>query len=151
MYKNSEGYADPVAGAAMASMMREYRQNQRKSYRKTAEIKARPLVYVVSRYAGNIEKNTAAAIRYARCAIERNYIPVVSHLLYPQILDDADPAQRELGLIFGQVLLEKCKEVWVFGTKYSPGMQAEIHEARRLKKHIRFFNEGLEEIHEDDR
>ena len=40
MYKNKEGYTDPTAGAAMASIMKEYRQNQRRIYRKHSEIKA---------------------------------------------------------------------------------------------------------------
>ena len=30
MYKNKEGYTDPTAGAAMASIMKEYHQNQRR-------------------------------------------------------------------------------------------------------------------------
>ena len=151
MYKNKEGYTDPTAGAAMATIMKEYRQNQRRIYRKNSEIKARPKVYIVSKYAGDIEKNTAAAIGYAQYAIQQSRIPVVSHLLYPQILDDSDPEQRELGLLFGQALLTICEEVWVFGTEHSTGMQAEIHEARRLNKRIRFYNKGLEEIHENDR
>lgn len=151
MYKNKEGYTDPTAGAAMATIMKEYRQNQRRIYRKNTEIKARLKVYIVSKYAGNIEQNTAAAVTYARYAIEKKRIPVVSHLLYPQILDDGDPQQRELGLLFGQALLAMCDEVWVFGTEHSTGMQAELHEARRMKKRIRFYNERLEEIHENDR
>ena len=151
MYKNSEGYVDPTAGAAMAKIMKEYRQKQRQLFRKNNEIKNRSKVYIVSKYAGEIEQNTAAAIRYARYAIDQNRIPVVSHLLYPQILDDGDPDQRELGLLFGQALLAICNEVWVFGTEHSPGMTAEIHEAKRLKKQIRFFNAELEEIHENDR
>ena len=32
MFKNKEGYTDPTAGAAMASIMKEYRQNQRLRY-----------------------------------------------------------------------------------------------------------------------
>ena len=151
MYRNSEDYSDPVAGEVMSKLMREYKQKQRQLYRKNSEIKSRPMVYIVSKYAGDIEKNTAAAIRFARFAIHQNRIPVASHLLYPQILDDNDAEQRELGLLFGQALLALCKEVWVFGTEHSPGMQAEIHEARRLNKRIRFYSEELEEIHEDDR
>lgn len=151
MYKNKEGYTDPTAGAAMSTIMKEYRQNQRRIYRRNSEIKARPKVYIVSKYAGDVEHNTAAAISYARFAIEKKRLPVVSHLLYPQILDDSDPEQRELGLLFGQALLAMCEEVWVFGTEHSTGMQAEIHEARKLNKRIRFYNERLEEIHENDR
>ena len=144
MYKNKEGYADPTAGAAMSKMMREYRQKQRQVFGRNSEIKGRPKVYIASKYAGDIVKNTAAAIQYARFAIESKRIPVVSHLLYPQILDDSDPEQRELGLLFGQAPLALCAEVWVFGTDYSPGMQAEIEKiadlyARSLTEMEGFF------------
>lgn len=151
MYRNREGYADPVAGAVVSSMMREYRKKQREQYKRIAEIKSRPKVYIVSPYAGDVEKNTTAAIVYARFAVDCKRIPVVSHLLYPQILDDNNPKQRELGLLFGQALLALCKEVWVFGSVYSSGMKAEIHEARKLNKTIRFFNEKMEELYENDR
>ena len=132
----------------MSKLMREYRQKQRQNFSRKVEIKGRPKVYIASKYAGDVERNTADAIRYARFAIEQKRIPVVSHLLYPQVLNDNDPQQREIGLLFGQALLALCEEVWVFGNDYSSGMQAEIHEAHRLKKQIRFFTEELEETHE---
>ena len=67
-------------------------------------------------------------------------MPVASHLLYPQILDDHDPNERELGLMFGLALLRICDEVWVFG-EASLGMAQEIEEAKRLKKTLRYFKE----------
>lgn len=67
-------------------------------------------------------------------------MPIASHLLYPQILNDNNPAERELGLSFGLALLQMCDEVWVFG-KVSKGMTSEIEEAKRLKKQIRYFEE----------
>ena len=151
MYRNSSGYPAPTEGYVYAKLMREYRQKQREIYRRNEEIKHRPRVYIVSKYAGDVEKNVAAAIGYCRTAIQRKRIPIASHLLYPAILDDNDPAQRELGLLFGHVLLGMCDEVWVCGTDYSPGMQAEIHEAKRLKKQIVYYNERMEQLHEDDR
>ena len=72
MYRNSEGYADPVAGAAMASVMREYRQNQREIRRQNERIKERPRVYIVSKYAGDVEKNVEAAQFYCKAAIRQN-------------------------------------------------------------------------------
>ena len=51
-----------------------------------------------------------------------------------------------MGLLFGLYWLTYCDEVWVFGTEYSPGMQQEIHEAKRLEKPIRYFTEEMEEI-----
>ena len=137
MYRNSEGYADPTAGAAMRRMMKEYRQRQKQHYAN----KNRRKVYVASRYAGDVDTNVKAVIRYCRLVIDRGYMPIASHLLYPQILRDDDPVERELGMLFGLALLRDCDEVWVFG-EVSPGVAREIEEAKRLQKRIRFMEEG---------
>ena len=136
MYKNSEGYADPTAGLALSHMMKEYRQGQKRRYAD----KNRKKVYVASRYAGNVDVNVAAAIEYCRKVIRDGYMPIASHLLYPQILNDNNPTERELGLSFGLALLQMCDEVWVFG-KVTKGMDGEIEEAKKLKKQIRYFEE----------
>ena len=150
MYRNSEGYASPVEGAVMSKLMHEYKQKQRQIWQRRNEIKSRPKVYIVSRYAGDVEKNVAAAIRYSKFTIDQGCIPVVSHLLYPRIVNDNDPAERELGMMFGQALLDMCDAVWVFGTDFSEGMQQEVHEAKRIGKKIRYFTEMMEEKHEND-
>ena len=136
MYRNKEGYADPTAGLALSHMRKEYRQGQKKRYAD----KNRRKVYVASRYAGDVVANTTAAIGYCRRVIQDGYMPIASHLLYPQILDDKNPAERELGLSFGLALLQMCDEVWVFG-KVTKGMAGEIEEAKKLKKQIRYFEE----------
>lgn len=55
------------------------------------------LTIIESPYAGDMQLN----ILYARLAcadsISRGEIPFASHLLYPQFLDDTDPAQRKVG------------------------------------------------------
>ena len=137
MYKNNEGYADPTAGMAMSLVMKEYRQRQKQRYAD----KNRRKVYVASRYAGDVEKNVALAISYCRRVMDAGYMPVASHLLYPQILNDNDPDERELGLLFGLALLRMCDEVWVFG-EVSEGMAMEIEEARRLNKKLRIIEEA---------
>lgn len=136
MYKNSEGYADPTAGSAMSQIMKEYRQQQKKRYAG----KNRRKIYVASRYAGDVDANVKAAVGYCRLVIDKGYMPIASHLLYPQILNDNDPNERDLGLLFGLALLAVCDEVWVFGS-VSPGVAQEIEEAKRLKKQIRYFEE----------
>ena len=146
MYRNSEGYADPTAGVAMGKVMREYRQAQRERWRRKEEIACRPKVYVVSRYAGEVTKNIENARQYCRFVIRQQRIPIASHLLYPQFMNDSDPTERELGTVFGLALLAQCDEVWCFGTSYSEGMKQELHEANRLKKPVRFFTAELEEI-----
>lgn len=136
MYKNNEGYADPTAGSAMSRIMKEYRQKQKKRYAD----KNRKKIYVASKYAGDVDTNVASAITYCRRVIDEGYMPIASHLLYPQILNDNIPKERELGLMFGLALLRTCDEMWVFGSVTS-GVAREIEEAKRLKKQIKYFEE----------
>jgi len=136
MYKNSEGYDDLTAGAAMSRMMKEYRKQQRKYY----AYKNRRKIYVASKYAGDVEKNVKNAIGYCRRVIEQGHMPLASHLLYPQMLDDMNPEERKMGQMFGMALLGICDEVWVFG-EISSGMAEEIREAKTMKKTLRYFGE----------
>ena len=141
MYRNSEGYADPTAGAAIGKVMKEYRLERREIWRRQTELKERPKVYIVSRYAGDVENNVKAAIRYCRFAIDKQTMPIAAHLLYPQIVDDNDPTEREIGTMYGLALLALCDEVWCFGKTLSAGMEQEIKEAKRLGKPIKYFDE----------
>ena len=136
MYKNSEGYADPTAGAALSNVMRAYKQQQKKRYAD----KNRRKVYVVSPYAGDVDGNVCAAVGHCHMAVKEGYMPISGHLLYPQILNGNVPEERDLGLLFGLALLAICDEVWVFGLP-SPGMAQEIEEAKRLNKKLRYFEE----------
>ena len=141
MYRNHEGYADPTMGSAIGRMMAEHRLRQRRAIQN----KNRSRVYIASPYKGDVEDNVSAAIRYCQYAIRRGKMPLASHLLYPQILDDENPRERELGLAFGLALLRICDEVWVFGD-LSPGMKGEVEEAEHLQKPIRYFTTNMEEI-----
>ena len=76
--------------------------------------------------------------------MKQNTIPFAPHLLYPQFMDDSNPAERELGLLFGVVWLCKMDEVWVFGERISPGMKREIAKARSKGISIKFFTEDCE-------
>lgn len=136
-YRNSEGYADPTAGLAMSRVMKEYKQKQKKQFAD----KNRRKIYVASRYAGDVDRNVASAITYCRRVIDEGCMPIASHLLYPQMLDDSNPDERELGLMFGLALLAVCDEVWVFG-EVSAGVVREVAEAKRLKKRIKYFEEA---------
>ena len=91
-YRNSEGYADPTAGLAMSRVMKEYKQKQKKQFAD----KNRRKIYVASRYAGDVAGNVASAIKYCRCVIDEGCMPIASHLLYPQMLDDNNPDEREM-------------------------------------------------------
>jgi hypothetical protein len=59
------------------------------------------IVIIESPFAGTREAN----IRYARRAmldsLRRGEAPFASHLLYPQVLEDSLPDERELGMLAG--------------------------------------------------
>lgn len=133
---NSEGYIDPTAYEAITAIIKEERVNRT----------FRPIVYICSPYAGDVESHKEAARRYCRFAVDTGYIPIAPHLLFPQFLNDADPDERELGMFFGNALMSKCSEVWVFGSNISAGMQAEIKRARWKNYRLRYFTEDLEEV-----
>lgn len=54
------------------------------------------------------------------------------HLLYPQLLDDADPVQRQIGIRMGLRVLEAADELWLCGCRISEGMREEITAAKHL-------------------
>ena len=132
---NSEGYPDPTAHDALATIEQEQR----------ALRAFRPIVYICSPYAGDIEANVAAARRYSRFAVDEGCIPIAPHLLFPQFLNDSDPNERELGLFFGNALMSKCSEIWVFGNRFSSGMEAEINRVKWKNYRLRYFTEECQE------
>lgn len=139
---NAEGYFDPTAYDAMTAVQKEGQ----------AQKVFRPIVYICSPYAGDIDFNVSEARRYSRFAVDSGYIPVAPHLLFPQFLNDDNPHERQLGLLFGNVLMSKCAEVWVFaenfcGSKYiSNGMNAEIKRAKSKGYRIRYFTTDCKEV-----
>ena len=133
---NAEHYPDPTAYEALSTI--ELEEREQRTFR--------PIVFICSPFAGDIENNVKAARRYCRFAVEIGYIPFAPHLLFPQFLDDTDPRERELGLLFGIALMSKCAEVWVFGEKVSAGMAKEIEKAEKRGMRIRRFNSKCEEV-----
>jgi hypothetical protein len=128
---NNDGYFDQTAGETLFSCEDEVH---------------RPIVYICSRFSGDVDQNVKAAQRYSRFAIDKGFIPIAPHLLFPQFLDDDNPAERQLGLFFGNALMSKCAEVWVFGNTISSGMAAEIKRAEWKCYRLRYFNEACEEV-----
>ena len=133
---NSEGYYDPTAYEALTATVKE--EQSLRAFR--------PLVYICSPYAGDIENNVKAARNYSKFAVSKGYIPIAPHLLFTQFLDDRNPNERQLGLFFGNAVMSKCTEVWVFGDKISSGMQAEINRARWKNYRLRYFTKECKEV-----
>ena len=133
---NAERYSDPTAYEALSAIEKEEK----------ALRAFRPIVYICSPYAGDVEKNVEAAQKYSRFAVDKGYIPIAPHLLFPQFLNDRNPKERQLGLFFGNALMSKCSEVWVFGSRISAGMEDEIKRARWKNYRLRYFTEDCEEV-----
>lgn len=133
---NSEGYYDPTTYEALSLIEKEER----------ALRAFRPIVYICSPFSGAVDENIAAAQRYSRFAVGNGCIPFAPHLLFPQFLDDNNPKERQLGLFFGNALMSKCAEVWVFGSIISAGMEAEIKRAKWKDYRLRYFTENCEEV-----
>lgn len=94
---NSEGYYDPTAYEAMSAVEKEEK----------ALRAFRPIVYICSPYAGEVEKNVAAAQSYSRFAVDKGYIPVAPHLLFPQFLNDSNPKEPSAGAVFRECPYEQ--------------------------------------------
>ena len=101
------------------------------------------LTFIASPFRGERERNLAYARRALLASIRRGETPVVPHLLYPQVLDDDDPAQREQGIAIANTLLRQCS---IFAAYYdygvSPGMKAEYNLALAGDLMIEFRNIG---------
>lgn len=124
--KNSEGYSDPTACDAIKHIHKEEKAAGSPAFR--------PLVYICSPYAGDMEANAAHARHYCRYAVDTGYIPLAPHLYFPQFMIDSNPNERNLALFMDIVLLRKCQEVWVFGSVISTGMALEIAKAKNITR-----------------
>ncbi len=134
---NSEGYHDPTTYGVLSKIEKE---------EKAAKKAYRPLVYICSPFAGDVENNINMARVYSRFAVRNACIPLAPHLLFSQFMDDSVPAERSIALFMGMVLLGKCEQVWVFGNTISKDMAAEIEKAEKKNMPIRYFTEELEEV-----
>ena len=132
---NAERYYDPTAYEALTNIEQAAK---RKGFR--------PLVFICSPFAGDCFRNAERARGYCRFAVSEGYIPLAPHLIFPQFMLEDDPAQRDLGIFFGMVLMSKCQEVWVFGGSISKGMAVEIEKAKRRGLPLRYFTHHCKEV-----
>ena len=105
----------------------------------------RKIVYICSPLSRSYEKNIVKANLYSRFAYEQGCLPIAPHVIFPQFLDDENKAERRAGMDMGLQLLDMCSELWVFGTRISEGMKAEIEKAKKKGISIRYFSESMEE------
>ena len=106
----------------------------------------RPLVYICSPFSSDPEGNSIRAREFCRFALGKGQIPLAPHLMFPQFMSDAEPAERELALFMDIILMGKCDELWVLGDTISAGMSVEIEKAKKRRQKIRYFNSLFEEV-----
>jgi hypothetical protein len=97
-------------------------------------------ICVASPYAGDVKKNIAFAKQACRYVMEQGHAFFAPHLLYPQLLDDANPQERQSGIDMGLAILSRCDELWVCGDRISPGMAQEIEQAKTLGIPIQYVS-----------
>lgn len=97
------------------------------------------LIYVCSPYRGDVAYNTLVAQMIAREIALCGMVPVVPHLYLPQVLNDDDPGERDMGLEAGLELLRHCDEVWSLDgcNGITDGMAQELAEAQTQSIPIR--------------
>ena len=90
----------------------------------------RKIILLESPYRGDRKRNVRYARRAMLDSIERNEAPLVPHLLYTIVLDDAIEEQRGLGLRIGDEFLD-IVDLVVFYTDYGVtlGMQHRLNMA----------------------
>lgn len=89
-------------------------------------------VLLESPYAGDIEANVAYARRALRHAIVLGEAPIAGHLLYTQVLDDAVPEERTLGISCHTEWIGAVDALVIYTDRgISKGMQHAIDLARK--------------------
>ena len=90
----------------------------------------RPVV-VESPYAGDVEANVEYAQRALLDCLSRGEAPLASHLLYTQVLDDDNEAERTQGIEAGHAWIPMAIAVVLYiDLGVSPGMMAAIEVAK---------------------
>jgi hypothetical protein len=89
------------------------------------------IVYIVHPVAGDIHGNVQKILKIIReiNLTRKDIVPFAPYIADILAMDDNDSAQRERGIDNGIAILGSgiIRELWVFGKKISPGMEAEIH------------------------
>ena len=69
---------------------------------------------------------------------------IAPHLLLPLYMKKE--TEREFMLFMDMVFLGKVDELWVFGDEASLGMRADINQAKKHHRTIRYFDNECREI-----
>ena len=107
----------------------------------------KPLVFICSPFAGNIERNTRRAREFCRFAVSENCIPIAPHLLFPQFMEGKRPgSSAALASSSGWSYRASARRLWVFGGNITKGMAVEIEKAHERGLPVRHFTERCVEV-----
>ncbi len=103
------------------------------------------IVILESPYAGDVERNVRYARRCMMDSLGRGEAPMVSHLLYTQVLDDTVPSERERGIAAGLAWRQVAQASVVYEDHgISKGMQHGIAAAQKACIPVEFRTIGGE-------
>lgn len=82
------------------------------------------VLVVESPYAGDVPGNTEYARAICRGVLAQGGVPLASHLLYPQMLDDDTPGERASGILAGLEVGRRAADAALFAVDFgiSKGM-----------------------------
>lgn len=90
------------------------------------------LVILESPYAGDVDANVLYALRCVRDSLARGEAPIASHLVYPRVLNDDDPTERQWGVYAGLAWREVAHATVVYVDRgISGGMEYGIARAKK--------------------
>lgn len=96
-----------------------------------------PRVVVESPYAGDINYNISYAHAAMLDCLLRTEAPILSHLLYPYVLRDSDPEERDFGILAGHSWMVGAHYVAVYtDLGMSRGMEQGIRTAELLGRSV---------------
>src|ERR1700741_4821819 len=73
-----------------------------------------PLVVIESPFSGGKSEFVAYAKRALRDSLDRGEAPLASHLLHPQVYNDASPVERAHGMAAGHAWIRHADKVVVY-------------------------------------
>lgn len=100
------------------------------------------IIFVCSPYRGDAEKNTNRARCYCRFVVDKGFIPIAPHLLFPQFMNDNLSKERNQAIQMNLGILRKCSELWAFGRETTIGMWQEIKAAKEFGIPVRYIAEA---------
>ena len=103
----------------------------------------RKTVLIESPYKGDVQKNTMYARACLLDSLRRGEAPFASHLLYTQVIDDADPYYRNMGIEAGLTIGKDMKLTAVYDDLgITSGMLLGIGRAEEERRPVEFRHLG---------